>query len=66
MDKGRILAAVIRAFYTFIFPLIGAGISWLLNDGNLESIGVNDGLLIVAFSAVLYGLKKYFFSATKF
>jgi len=64
MDTDKLQAAVIRAFYTFIFPLIGAGLDWLLHDGNLESIGVNDGLLIVVFSAVLYGVKKYLFPNT--
>ena len=64
MDTDKLQAAVIRAFYTFIFPLIGAGIDWLLKSGNLESIGVEDGIFIVSVSAVLYGLKKYFFPNT--
>ncbi len=66
MDTAKLQAALIRAFYTFVFPLIGALIDWLLKSGNLESIGITDGLLIIGISAALYGLKKYLFPDTKF
>jgi len=66
MDTAKLEAALIRAFYTFVFPLIGALLDWLLMDGNLESIGVTDGLIIIGISAALYGIKKYFFPNTKF
>lgn len=65
MDTAKLEAALIRAFYTFVFPLIGALLDWLLMDGNLESIGVTDGLIIIGISAALYGIKKYFFPNTK-
>jgi hypothetical protein len=58
MDKQRILAAIIRAFWTVVFPLIGALVTYLLEPGVLEEVGVTNAGLALAIGAVLYGLKK--------
>jgi len=66
MDFSKLWAALIRAFYTIAFPIIATGIDWALQSGNLESVGVEDGFIILAISGFLYGLKKYLFPDTKF
>ena len=62
MDWAKIKAALIRFFWTAVFPAIGLGIerlfTWATTDGNLQSIGIESMPVIVAIAAVLYGLKK--------
>ena len=58
MDWIRIRGALIRFFWSIIFPVIGAGIAYLLGDGVLESIGVTNPQLAVVIGALLYGIKK--------
>jgi len=58
MDWLILRAALIRAAWTFIFPAIGLGITWLLEPGRLAEFGVTDGTLALAIGAVLYGAKK--------
>jgi hypothetical protein len=59
MDWTRLRAAVIRAFYTVILPLVGALVTYLLGDNVLESIGVTNEVLALIIGGILYGLKKY-------
>lgn len=59
-------AAIIRAFWSAVFPLIGAGVAWLSNPGNLESVGVTNMTIAVVLGAVFYGIKKAVFPDTKF
>ena len=58
MDKGRIKAAIIRAFWTVVFPLIGVLVTYLIEPGKLEEVGVTSAGLALGIGAVLYGLKK--------
>jgi hypothetical protein len=58
MDWARLQAALIRAFWTIVFPLIGALVVWLQNPDNLKIIGVANSTAILLIGAVLYGLKK--------
>lgn len=64
MDWNRIVAAIIRAFWTIIMPLLGALVTYLLGDGVLESIGVSNEVLALVIGAFLYGLKKYIWPDT--
>jgi len=66
MNKDKFVASLIRAFWTFVFPMIGALVAWLSNGQNLESIGVDSALLASGVAAVLYGLKKWIWPDTKF
>jgi len=66
MNWDRIKASLIRAFWSFVFPMIGVLVTWLANDQNLQEIGVEDALLASFVSAVLYGLKKQFWPDTTF
>lgn len=58
MNWDRLKAALIRAFWTFVFPMIGALVVWLANGENLQEIGVKDAAWASLIAAVLYGLKK--------
>lgn len=66
MDTERLTAAIIRAFWTVVFPLIGGLVAYLLEPGALEGVGVTNGALVLAISAVLYGVKKWLFPDTRF
>lgn len=68
MDWQRFEAALIRAFWSVVFPAIGVGVDRLYNwatEENLESIGVENFALATAIGAVLYFLKKYLWPETK-
>lgn len=58
MDWIRVRAALIRAFWTVVFPLIGGLVAYLLEPGVLEEVGVTNAGIALAIGAVLYGLKK--------
>jgi len=58
MDTNRLRAAIIRAFWTVVFPLIGGLVAYLLEPGALEDVGVTNAALALGIGAVLYGLKK--------
>ena len=64
IDSKKLQAAAIRLFWATVFPLLGAGLTWLSVSGNVESIGVNQVLLASVISGVCYGLKKLFFPDT--
>lgn len=66
MDTGRLSAALIRAFWTVVFPLIGGLVAYLLEPGVLEEVGVTNAGLVLVIGAVLYGLKRYIWPDTKF
>lgn len=66
MDWSKLSAAVIRAFWTVVFPLIGALVNWLITGDNLQSIGVENAGVILVVGGLLYAVKKYFFANTKF
>lgn len=58
MDWIRLRGALIRAFWTFVFPTIGLVVTYLLEPGRLQEFGVSDGAIAMAIGAVLYGLKR--------
>jgi hypothetical protein len=64
MDWTLFRAALIRAVYTVIFPLIGALVTYLLGDGVLESIGVTNEMAALIIGGILYGVKKLLFPDT--
>jgi len=66
MNWKLLQAALIRAFWTIVFPLIGAGVAWLANPGNLESVGVENATIALIGGGVLYGIKKAIWPDTKF
>lgn len=66
MDWDRLSAAIIRGFWTFVFPMLGSLVAWLANDKNLQSIGVDDVTLAAGIAGVLYFIKKLWFPNTKF
>lgn len=66
MDWSKLSAAVIRAFWTVVFPLIGALVNWLITGDNLQSVGIENAGVILVVGGLLYGVKKYFFANTKF
>jgi len=68
MDWQRFEAALIRAFWSIIFPAIGVSVDRLYQwatEENLESIGVENFALATAISAFLYFLKKLLWPDTK-
>lgn len=66
MDWSKLSAAVIRAFWTVVFPLIGALVNWLITGDNLQSVGIENAGVILVVGGLLYAVKKYFFANTKF
>lgn len=66
MDWSKLSAAVIRAFWTVVFPLIGALVNWLITGDNLQSVGVENAGVILVVGGLLYGLKKYLWADTRF
>jgi len=58
MNWDRLKAALIRAFWTFVFPMIGVLVLWLTDVTNLNAIGVEDAIVASLIAAVLYGIKK--------
>jgi uncharacterized membrane protein YhhN len=64
MDWSRFQAALIRAFWTVVFPLIGALVNWLATGENLKEIGVTNAAVILVVSGALYGLKKFIWPDT--
>jgi hypothetical protein len=58
MDWKRFQAALIRGFWTIVFPLIGALVNWLATGDNLKEIGVTNAAVILVVGGALYGLKK--------
>ena len=66
MDWTKLSAAAIRAFWTVVFPLIGALINWLATGDNLQQVGVENAAIILVVGGLLYGVKKYFWVNTRF
>ncbi len=66
MDWARIQAALIRGFWTIVFPLIGSLVVYLMEPGVLESVGVTNATIALVIGAVLYAVKKAVFPDTKF
>ena len=66
MDWKRVRAALIRAFWTFVFPMLGVLVTWLANDQNLQEIGVTDAVMASLIAAVLYGVKRLIWPDTTF
>ena len=60
MDWIRFRGALIRAFWTFVFPALGLVVTYLLEPGRLAEFGVSEGAIALAIGAVLYGLKRLF------
>lgn len=58
MDWTRLRAALIRGFWTIVFPLIGALVTYLLEPGVLEEVGVTNAAIALVVGGLLYGLKK--------
>ena len=66
MNTSKLSAAIIRAFWTVVFPLIGALVSWLATGDNLQQVGVENATIALLVGGILYGLKKYFWPTTQF
>lgn len=66
MNTTKLVAALIRAFWTVVFPLIGTLVNWLTTGDNLHEIGVDNAGVILVVGGILYGAKKYFWTNTKF
>lgn len=66
MDKDRIVAALIRAFWTVVFPLLGSLVVYLMEPGVLEEVGVTNASIALVIGAILYGVKKLIWPDTKF
>ena len=68
MDWPRVKAALIRAFWAFVFPAIGYAVTLVLNA--LQGVDVTqmswgNAAIIAAVSAALYGLKKQLWPDTE-
>lgn len=66
MDKDRLVAALIRGFYTVIFPLIGSLVVYLQEPGVLEEVGVTNAIAALIIGGVLYAVKKAVWPDTKY
>jgi len=66
MDTDRLVAAIIRGFWTVVFPLIGSLVVYLMEPGVLESVGVTNASIALIIGAVLYAVKKFVWPDTKF
>jgi hypothetical protein len=66
MDTDRLVAAVIRGFWTVVFPLIGSLVVYLMEPGVLESVGVTNATIALVIGAALYAVKKFVWPDTKF
>ena len=66
MDTDRLIAAVIRGFWTVVFPLIGSLVVYLMEPGVLEEVGVTNATIALVIGAVLYAVKKFVWPDTKF
>lgn len=58
MNWIRLRGGLIRAFWAFVMPAIGAAITYLLQPGTLAEFGVTDGTIALFIGGVLYGVKK--------
>lgn len=61
-------AALIRAFWTFIFPSVGYGVNLAINyiEGvDLTYMPVGRAVLVAAIAAALYGVKKKYWPDTE-
>lgn len=58
MNWIRLRGALIRAFWTFVFPMLGVLVLWLTDVTNLQSVGVEDAMYASLIAALLYGVKK--------
>jgi hypothetical protein len=65
MNWQKLEGALIRAFWTFVFPAIGGGVAYLLEPGVLQSVGVENAVLAYGIGAILYGLKKFLWPDTR-
>jgi hypothetical protein len=64
----RIKAALIRGFWSFVFPAIGYGVTLAINavEGvDLTSMSVGNAVIIGGVSAGLYALKKLYWPDTE-
>lgn len=65
MNKDTLVAAAIRAFWAFVFPMLGALVLYLTVPANVESVGVTNVIAASLISGLAYGAKKLFFPDTK-
>jgi len=54
----RFRAAVIRFFWTVVFPAIGGLVVYFNDPKVIEEFGVTNSTIVLVIGAVLYGLKK--------
>lgn len=66
MDWARFKAALIRTWWAFAFPMIGALVVYWADPQVLEDAGITNALVISIISGVLYGLKKLFWPDSTF
>jgi len=64
VDWQRFKAALIRAWWAFVFPMVGALVLYFADPAVLEEAGLSSALLVAVVSSLLYGLKKLFWPDT--
>lgn len=64
MDWIRFRGAIIRFFWTVVFPAIGGLVVYFMDPSVLEEFGVTNSTIVLVVGAVLYGLKKLLWSDT--
>jgi len=64
MDWTRLRAALIRGFWTIVFPLIGSLVTYLLKPGVLQEVGVTNAAIALVIGGLLYALKKFIWPDT--
>lgn len=58
VDWQRMKAALIRAFWAFVFPMVGVLVLYFADPEVLKEAGIDNALYVSVISGVLYGLKK--------
>ena len=66
MNWPRFKAALIRAFWAFVFPMIGVLVLWATDIANLQAVGIDNAVYASLIAAFLYGFKKLLWPDTTF
>jgi hypothetical protein len=58
MNWDRLKAVLIRAFWAFVFPMVGALVLYFADPAVLEEVGITSAVIIAVVSSALYAIKK--------
>ena len=58
MNWDRVKAVLIRAWWAFVFPMVGALVLYFADPAVLEEAGIESALIISVVSGFLYAVKK--------